>query len=31
MHNNIFIKNVRVRKASDIGGFNMPSRSAPTD
>jgi hypothetical protein len=31
MHNNIFIVNVRVRKASDIGGFNVPSRSAPTD
>jgi hypothetical protein len=32
MHENIFITNVRIRKASDIGsGFVVPSRSAPTD
>ncbi len=31
MHNEMVIVNVRVRKASDIGGFNVPSRSAPTD
>jgi hypothetical protein len=31
MHNNNFITSVRIRKAADIGGFVVPSRSAPTD